>query len=270
MARPLRIVAAALLALAALTSLSLAQIKLPPRQDRSVHDLAGVLSPDTVQRLEARHTELFQKTGVALVVIIVPSLQGEPVDDFAVRVGKEWGAGTKGQDRGIVFAISTGDRRVFIATGYGVEGYLPDGKVGGIIDDYVVPALKQGDYSKGVDLGSAALCQESAQEYQVTLTGLPKLPARRGLSRGGSFLGTLFFIIFIVIFLIIASRGSRRGGRGGTLPTLLWMLMMSGQGRGRRGGWGGGYGGGGGFGGSGGFGGFGGGGFGGGGAGRGF
>jgi uncharacterized protein len=265
MARPLRIVAAALLALGALTSLSVAQIPIPPRQDRSIHDLAGVLSPQTIQTLEARHTELFQKTGVSIVVVTVPSLQGEPIDDFAVRVGKEWGAGRKGEDRGIVIALSTGDRRVFIATGYGVEGFLPDGKVGGILDDYVIPSLKSNNYSKGIDLGSAALAQAAAEEYHVTLTGLPEL-RRRGLSRGQGFIATLLFLIVFVIVLISAMRNARRGGRG-TAETLLWMLLMSGQGRGRGrgGGWGGG-----GFGGSGGFGGFGGGGFGGGGAGRGF
>ncbi len=270
MARPLRIVAAALLALWALTSVSHAQIKLPPREDRSIHDLAGVLSPSTVQTLEARHTELFQKTGVAIVVIIVPNLQGEPIDDFAVRVGKEWGAGRKGEDRGVVFALSTGERRVFIATGYGVEGFLPDGKVGGILDEYVVPYLKQNDWSKGVDMGSAALCQETAREYHVELTGLPKLPARSG-SRQGGIAGMLFVLVVFIILIIIISRGSRGGGRrGGGISPLLWWLLMSQQGRGRRGGWGGGGFGGGGFGGSGGFGGFGGGGFGGGGAGRGF
>ena len=268
MARPLRIVAAALLALWALTSLSTAQVKLPPREDRSVHDLAGVLNPQTVQTLEARHTQLFQKTGVALVVIIVPSLQDEPIGDFAVRVGKEWGAGRKGEDRGIVFALSTGDRRVFIATGYGVEGYLPDGKVGGILDDYVIPSLKQGDWSKGVDLGSAALCAETAREFHVELTGLPKLPSRG--SRVPGIVGTLFLLLVFIILMILMSRGGGGGRRGGGISPLLWWLLMSQQGRGgRRGGWGGG-GGGGGFGGSGGFGGFGGGGFGGGGAGRGF
>ena len=267
MARPLRIVAAALLVFGALTSLSTAQIKLPPREDRSVHEFSGVLSAQTVQTLEARHTELFQKTGVALVVIIVPGLQGEEIGDFAVRVGKEWGAGRKGEDRGIVFAISTGDRRVYIATGYGVEGYLPDGKVGGILDEYVIPSFKQGDWSKGVDLGSAALCQETANEFHVTLTGLPKLPTR---SRVPGIVGTLFLLLVFIILMIVVSRGARGGGgrRGGGISTLLWALLMSQQGRGGR--RGGGFSGGGGFGGSGGFGGFGGGGFGGGGAGRGF
>ena len=236
-----------------------AQVKLPPPDDRSIHDFAGVLSPDAVRAMEARHKELFQKTGVAIVVVTVKNLEGEPIDDFAVRVGKEWGAGKKGEDRGIVVALSTGDRRVFIATGYGVEGFLPDGKVGGILDGYVIPSLRSNDFSRGLEMASVALTEEAAKEYGIKIEGLPTLPAPARGSRPPSLLSTLFFLIFLAILVFAFARN----------PALFWLLLMSGRGRGRRGGGFGGFSGGG-FGSSGGFGGFGGGGFGGGGAGRGF
>ena len=105
-----------------------AQIQLPAPEDRSVHDFAGVLSADAVQTMERFHKELFDSTQVAIVVVTVPSLDGEPVADFAVRVGEEWGVGG-GQDCGIVVAMAIEDRVMFIATGYGVEGFLPDGRV---------------------------------------------------------------------------------------------------------------------------------------------
>ena len=86
-----------------------------------------MLSAQTVPTLERFHRELFAKTGVAIVVITVPTLDGEPVSDFAVRVGEEWGVGRRGEDRGIVVALAVAERDIFIAAGYGVEGYLPDG-----------------------------------------------------------------------------------------------------------------------------------------------
>jgi uncharacterized protein len=250
-----RLVVGTLLSLAAALPAG-ALVRLPPPGDRSVHDFAGVLSPDAVSLLEARHRELYQKTGVALVIVTVKNLEGEPIDDFAVRVGKEWGAGKKGQDRGIVVAFSSGDRRIFIATGYGVEGFLPDGRVGGILDQDVIPSLRSNDFSTGLQRASEALTAAAAAEYGVKIEGVrawEERPSGRGrVGLGGLILPLLFGLIFLYVLF--------------RHPSLLWLLMMSGRG-GRYGG--GGFRGGG-FGSSGGFGGFGGGGFGGGGAGRGF
>jgi uncharacterized protein len=229
-------------------------VHLPPPEDRSVHDFAGVLSPEAVSRMEARHKELFDKTGVALVVVTVKNLDGEPIDDFAVRTAKEWGVGKKGQDRGIVVALSTGDRRVYIATGYGVEGYLPDGKIGGILDEYVIPQLRQNDWSGGIERASEALTAASAAEYHVTITGVEAREAPDAGTRGRPPKGLgILPIIILAIFIIILIKN----------PSLIWLLLASGMGRGGRGGWRGGGFGGGGFGGGqgGGFGGFGSGGF---------
>ena len=248
--RPL-VAAALLLLVVALPAFALFQI--PAHGNRSVHDLSGVLSPDLVRALEARHTELFRKAGVALVIVLVQDLEGEPLADFAVRVGKAWGVGTKGQDRGIVVAITTGEPHIFVATGYGVEGYLPDGRVGGILDSYVVGPLRSRDFNTAVQMVSAALTQASAQEYGVTIGGTPDAPSEARGRKKGSVMGSIFALLFAVIMIYLCIRN----------PALFMLLMMSG----RRGGGGGSFSGGG-FGSSGGFGGFGGGGFGGGGAGR--
>jgi uncharacterized protein len=235
-----------------------AEVRLPPHGDRSVHDLARVLSPEDVAAMERMHRDLFARTGVAIVVVTVDSLEGESIEDFAVRVGEEWGAGRKGEDRGIVVALATADRRVFIATGYGVEGYLPDGRVGAILDDHAIPHLKREEWSAAMRRTSAALVAASAAEYGVTIEGSGP-PPRSGGRRAGGRPGVLQVILFLIggaVLMYIFIRNP-----------LLFVILMSGSGgrRGSRGRFGGG-----GFGGRGGFGGFGGGGFGGGGAGRGF
>ena len=207
--------------------------------------------------MERRHAELFRKTRVAIVVITVPRLEDEELSDFAVRVGSEWGAGKKGEDRGIVVAVTTEEPHIFVATGYGVEGFLPDGRVGSILDRYAVSPLRARSFSLALEETSAALVAACAAEYGVTIEGIDP-SARPDRSRGLPWPGLLFLLLIGLIFV----------GR-----SLLGIPL--GLGRHRRGMWyGGGFGGGGfgsggfGGGGGGGFGGFGGGGFGGGGAGR--
>lgn len=233
-----------------------AQVQLPAPGGKSVHDEAGVLTAAAVRQLEALHRELFERTGVALATVTVPRLDGEPIADFALRVGETWGVGRRGEDRGVVVALAVEERKIFVATGYGVEGFLPDGKVGRLIDRYAVPALRQDDYSTGLVRLSQALAAEAAAEYGVSLQGMDVEPAPRK-PRSSPVPAPLRILGGLLFFALMAYLAIRH-------PTLFFLLLLSG-----RGGRGGGFGGGG-FGGGSGYGGFGGGGFGGGGAGRGF
>ena len=237
----------------ALTTIATAATPLPPRADHSVYDAADVIEPADEATLETINRELFAKAGVAIVVVTVPRLVDETIDQFAVRVGQTWGVGDKARDRGLVIALSRDDREIFVATGYGTEEFLNDAKVGAMIDREAVPALRDNKFSAGLTRLDRALVAEAAVRYGATITGVPPPTADRPVqTSSGSGLITL---LGIVVFFIIAMRHP-------------WLLMFFG-----------GFGGGGMFGrrgrrdddsGGGGFGGFGGGGFGGGGAGRGF
>ena len=238
-----------------------ARVEVPRPDGRSIQDLAGVIASDDAALMERRHRELFDKTGVAIVIVTVPRLEGEPIEDFAVRAGQQWGVGRKAEDRGVVLALAIEERRVFIATGYGVEGFLTDGRVGSILDQEVVPSLRRDDFSAALTRASAALTAAAAHEYGVTIEGLDQVRGGQGdgsASRPGPLATALLLIVAILVLVTVVRH-----------PWLLW-FSLSGPGRRGRGG-GVSYGGfGGGFGGNSGFGGFGGGGFGGGGAGRGF
>jgi uncharacterized protein len=144
-----------------------------------------------------------------------------------------------------VIAFARDEREVFVATGYGTEGYLPDGRVGALLDEHAVPLLRQGQLSEGLVRLATALAMASAAEYGVTLRGVSAISR----PQEGPGIGSLvFLVISIVLFAFLARRH----------PVLALMLLMGARSRG--GGFGGGFGGGG----------FAGGGFGGGGAGRGF
>jgi len=250
----------ALLLLAAVaSSVAAAQITVPKPQGY-VTDLAGVIDGPTKARLTNLIRELKAKTGAEIAVVTVRTTQPESAFDYAMAIAEQWKPGSAGKDDGIVFLVAVDDREMQILTGYGVEGPLPDGKVGEIRDTLVVPAFKSGDYARGIADATTTMAALIAADKGVTLSGVAppaRLPARRG---GGVGLGLilLLFVISAFVNTLGGGRGRRRSGWG---PIILGG-GSGGFGRGRGGFGGGGFGGS-----SGGFGGFGGGGFGGGGAG---
>lgn len=224
-----------------------------PPGGRLVHDFAGVLSGDAARQMESINQDLKNKAGVVIAVVTVPELIDETIEELGLRIAETWGVGRAGQDRGIVVALSLSPRKVTVQTGYGVEGYLPDGRVGQLLDQYAIPYFRTGDFSTGLLALDQTLVARSAAEFGVEVTGASVQPAvakrPRPLTPGRLILG----ILALIGLVYMAIRHPR---------TLFWLVLMFVSG-GRHGRGGGGFGGGG-------FGGFGGGGFGGGGASRGF
>lgn len=259
--RFLPLVSAALALLVAAAPLGSARAETPlpePNDRRSVYDTAGVIEAKHARAMEVLHRELFEQTDVGIVVLTVPELEGETIQQLATRAGHDWGVGGGEEDTGVLIALSKGDREIFVATGYGVEGYLPDGLVTDILNEHAFPHLREDRFSTGLFSASRAIAQVAAEEHEVSLdlsgaagpttpTQRPG-PERRGEPDAGSI---VMLIIGVIVFVYLAIKHPR------LLLFIMMMAMMRGGGRG-----GGGFGGGGG-----GFGGFGGGGFGGGGAG---
>lgn len=214
-----------------------------------VNDFAGVLDGATAAHLENLIGELRAKTGAEIAVVTVESTQPLTVFDYAMKVAEAWKPGGKSKDNGVVFLVAVRDRKLHIVTGYGVEGALPDGRVGEIRDQLIVPRFKAGDFAGGIRAGTEALAGVIAQDARMTLSGAGA-PPRPHRARGG--IGLIPLLVLLAFVVILFQTG-------------LWPLLFIGN---RRGGFFGDSFGGGGFGGSsGGFGGFGGGSFGGGGAG---
>jgi uncharacterized protein len=228
-----------------------------PKPQGYVSDFAGVIDPGTRTKLDALIGELKRQTGAEIAVVTVKSTQPDAAFDYAMAIAESWKPGTPGKDNGVVFLVAVADRQMQILTGYGVEGPLPDGKIGEIRDTIVKPAFRQGDFSGGISRATVALATAIAADEGKTLQlgGLPPPPPHRSSSGTG---GLLLFLIIMVLFAVLNS--SARGVRGVRRRPWIGGPMV--------GPWIGGGGFGGGFGGSsGGFGGFGGGRFGGGGAG---
>ena len=219
-----------------------------------VNDFTGTLTADQKQALENKLVAFDDSTSTQITVVIVPALNGNDISDFNVKLGRAWGVGGKEFSNGIVLLISKNDHKLNIATGYGVEGALPDITAKHIIDQVIVPNFKGDDYYRGIEEGTDAIMQAVKGEYKAS--------EKYDKSSGGS-LGRIIFIIIVIVIFLLVSGG--RGGGGSFMSRrgfAAWTIgsMLGGMGRGG-GGWGGGGGGS-----SGGFGGFGGGSFGGGGA----
>jgi uncharacterized protein len=236
------------LALAAATGASAQPPPTTPAPRGFVTDAAGVLRRDTVARLEALATELRDKTGAEIAVLVVESTA--PLDDFtyAMRVVDTWRPGRKREDTGLLVLLATKDRKLRVLTGYGLEGILPDGLVGQIQDEEMVPALRQGAIDQAIERGVRAFARRIAADKGVTLTGVPAVRVRRDTPEAPTWLTLLVLLAILVAFGWMASQGSgrryHRRRRGGVLPG-YW----GGGGFGRGGGFGGGGGGFGGFGG---------------------
>jgi uncharacterized protein len=146
------------LAIASVFAEPLASIPNPRTRDGTwVTDMPGTLRPDTVARLNATIGNLEQTNGVELAVVVIRSLDGLSVEEAAARLFQLWGIGKKNKDNGLLFLWSTGDRRFRVEVGYGLEGVLPDGLVGAILDADVVPEFKSGRFDEGVLAGVDAL-----------------------------------------------------------------------------------------------------------------
>ena len=223
-----------------------------------VNDFAGVIDSGSSAEMEAIARALQQKTGAEIAVVTVNSI--EPygtIDEYSIELATSWGVGKKGEDTGILLLLAMQERKIKMEVGYGLEGVIPDGLAGEILDQSVLPALKAGEYGTGMLRGVQAVAGIIAKEYDVDL-GDYQLEESVRYTRTNIPVGLIVFILFALFF---------GGGR-----FLFWPLLFMGRTASRRGFYGGGFGSGGsGFGGgfSGG-GGFGGGGFGGGGASRGF
>ena len=215
-----------------------------------VTDLAGVIASDTKTRLESLCLEVQAKTGAQIAVVTVHSLDGQSVEDYAVDLYKQFGVGSKTDNRGVLLLVAPDEHKYRIEVGYGLEPVINDARAGDA-GRAMVPWLRQGNYSAGIEAATWTLAKYIADDRGVTLSGQP--PARairqsRSKSSPIGFWGILFliWIIFSIFRAGTRAGGGRRGGGGG-----WWIGPMLGgmSGGGWRGGGFGGSSGGGGFGG---------------------
>ena len=215
---------ALLLLIVNFSPLSFAQDVSYPAASGYVVDQSGIIDSAAKNRLEGWILELKQKTGAEVAVVTVDSTEPLSIEEYAVNLFKRFGIGQKAKDNGVLFLIAYKDHQMRIEVGYGLEGALTDAHSSSIIHNIVSPEFKAGNFSDGVEKGTAAIVSLIAKEYNVTLTGVPQ-PVYQDQETGSGWLFLLILCIFISFFF------SRRG---------LFIPMGYPLGGYGRGGWGGG------------------------------
>lgn len=198
-----------------------------PAFDSPVVDTTNTLDTATRQQLEHQALALQQRKGSQLQVLMIPSTQPEAIEAYAVRAFESFKLGRKGIDDGVLLVVAKDDRKVRIEVGYGLEGAIPDIAAGRVIQEYMVPKFRQGDYAGGVVDATAQLVK------LVDGEPLPEPVADNptGEDRGGAWLFALFaaFVVgqFARTFFGRLPAGIRALFGGGASGAVAWLVSSA-------------------------------------------
>ncbi|HEU4436467.1 MAG TPA: TPM domain-containing protein, partial [candidate division Zixibacteria bacterium] len=179
-----------------------------PASTGAVNDFAGLISSSQREELEQSLRAFFDRTGAAIVVATFESLDGVPIEDFAVGLFEKWKPGKKGQDFGLLILVAKEERKIRFEVGYGLEPVLPDGRCGEIIRTQMTPRFREGDFYGGIAAGAAEAARIlekyfATGEIEKPKTGPPDW-----------FLILLLFFVggIILVFLFTAIRKAGQPG----------------------------------------------------------
>ena len=157
------------------------------------NDLANIVSTDVRDRIEKKLADLEQRTGAQVAVLTVDSLDGDSIEDYAVRVFQTWKLGRKDVNDGVLFVVARQERRMRIEVGYGLEGRLTDARSRQILDDIVRPHFRAGNFAAGVEAGVDAIA--------AVVSGAPLPTPRR--DRGQQLGSIVGLLVFSLMFLLV-------------------------------------------------------------------
>jgi uncharacterized protein len=196
------------------TTLSLAlALDVPPLRGR-INDYAGLIPADRARALEARLARFEEETGHQIAVLTVPSLEGDSLEKFSIRVAESWKIGKKGFDNGAILLVVQKERKIRIEVGYGFEGILPDAVASRIIREAIAPRLREGDYAAGIDAGTEAIIQVTRGE------ALPRGTAtapHKGIHGTIIAVGLLIVAVLFAMIVGITRRTPVTGAVGGAI-----------------------------------------------------
>lgn len=214
------------------------ELEIPkPTSSFYVYDGSDIIDEKAEEYIIRTNEELYKRTGSQIVVFTIDSLENTNINQFAVKLFEEWGIGSKEYDNGLLMLIVPEERQIWIEVGYGLEGALPDSKVGRIIEDSILPYFREDKYTEGVIAGFNDIINEVEREYNIQLErdrinedyyNLDEYHPVSGLFSG---LKGILLVIGVVIFLIVdfkffngyltylfifRGRGGRYGRGGGS------------------------------------------------------
>ncbi|MEI7675653.1 MAG: TPM domain-containing protein [Bacteroidales bacterium] len=216
-----------------------AQVPERPNPPRLVNDFAGLFSSGQQQQLEQVLVEFNDSTSNQILIVTVKDLGGQEKSEFAYQIGRTWGVGQKKLNNGLVILIkprTDTKGEAFIATGYGLEGPLPDAICKRIVENEMIPHFRQKDYFGGVVQALRVIIPIAKGEYKYPME------KKKGSSGYG---GLLVLIVFFVFFIVISRKNRNNGnfsssgaGGGSDLWSMLFLASLFGRSNNGGGSWG--------------------------------
>lgn len=178
-----------------------AQVPDRPNPPRTVNDFADIFSANQERTLERKLRAYNDSTSTQIVVVVLESLGGDSPFMVASDILSGWGIGQQGKDNGLVILIAPNERETFISTGYGLEATLPDITCSQIIQRYMLPYFREGDYYGGVNEATTAIMGVLSGEFTAD-----DIAANEGIPFGF----ILFIMVFLIFFVILPAMNSKR------------------------------------------------------------
>jgi uncharacterized protein len=192
-----------------------------PRLQGFVNDYAGMMNSSVKSKIEEELKAFELSDTTQIVILTIPSLEGEDLEEFSIKVAETWKIGHLGKDNGVLFIVSKQERKIRIEVGRGLEGKLTDLMAGRIVDQVIKPRFKEADFNGGFVAGVSALTAATRGEFEAG----PR-PSQRGQKH---FPPLLTFLLFFGIFVLFLGAFSRiLGGIAGAigLPALVYLAAF--------------------------------------------
>ena len=192
-----------------LSTVSAFALTIPEKPAAYVNDYASLLSSEARQKIEGILAAFEKETSNQVVVAIFPSLDGQVLEDFSIKLAETWKIGDKKNDNGVILLVFKEDRAMRIEVGYGLEGALPDALAGQIIRSEITPSFKEGDFDAGILKGVNAIILATRGEYKATAESVDPFDEYAP----GVFLGLFFYFLLpivcyaFIVFICFAGLG---------------------------------------------------------------
>ncbi|MEI9864228.1 MAG: TPM domain-containing protein [Limisphaerales bacterium] len=191
----------------------LASEVIPPAPAKYFNDYAQVVSVDTAAQLNQTLENFERESSDQILVAVFPKMQSDSsVEDYTVRIARDWRVGQKLKNNGAVLFVFVQDHKMYLQVGYGLEGVLPDALCKRIIAEQITPRFKSGDFNGGLTAGVQSIIAAVKGEYQGT--GSTVAEGGGGKGSGGFPIPVFFFIAFIILIVIFSKRSRSRFGGG--------------------------------------------------------
>lgn len=189
-----------------------------------VNDFAGVISQEAENSLEERLSSFTASTSNEIAVVTLSSLEGDTVENAAVKLFEEWGIGDKEKDNGVLLLVAIDDRELRIEVGYGLEPVLTDSRSGNIIRDQITPLFKAGNYEGGIIAGTEAII--SVVSGDPTVFDQPEVSNSAGETFGMFWFGLVMLFMYTAAFLSRSNRYWPGGVIGLIFGVILGGILM--------------------------------------------